>query len=249
MPRNAPSCDAFTPPPQDWFYDFDQSLWLPEEELAPQQADFIRKALHLRKGQAVLDCPCGVGRIAYYLVKAGIRIVGVDFMPEFIAAARGRFDAEKLPGRFEIMDMRQIRYGPIFHAAFNFSGSFGYFSDAENANLVARYGAALRRGGRLLIDQPNRGFVLRNFRQRIERDDSIVENRWDATSQRIHSNWIIRRGRHKRPNPMSMRLYTPAQMTAMLTKAGLEVESMYGEPDGSDYRRSSRRLIIVGRKK
>jgi len=46
----------------------------------------------------------------------------------------------------------------------------------------------------------------------------------------------------------SIRLYTPSQMRRLCERAGLTVEAMYGHFLGEEYRRSSRRLIVVGRK-
>jgi hypothetical protein len=72
-----------------------------------------------------------------------------------------------------------------FDGIINWGGSFGYFSEAENARLVEAYVRALRPGGRLLIEQPDREYILRHF-QRVMRIGSITRrNRWDARNQRV----------------------------------------------------------------
>lgn len=47
---------------------------------------------------------------------------------------------------------------------------------------------------------------------------------------------------------MSMRLYTFTQMKKLFEKAGLTVEAVYGSKSGEAYGRSTKRLIMVGRK-
>jgi hypothetical protein len=47
---------------------------------------------------------------------------------------------------------------------------------------------------------------------------------------------------------MSIRLYTPAQFRRLFAQAGLQVETMYGDRQGREYHRGSRRIHVVGRK-
>src|SRR6185503_15297877 len=109
--------------------------------------------LRLKKGMRVLDAPCGAGRVAYHLAVRGISVVGVDLRPQFIERARARFSRSKLKGEFVAGDLRDIGFKGEFDGVYNWFSSFGYFTDRENAALLVRYSHALRRGGRLLIEQ------------------------------------------------------------------------------------------------
>ncbi|MBM4048677.1 MAG: methyltransferase domain-containing protein, partial [Planctomycetes bacterium] len=205
----------------EWFRTFDESFWLRPDDVGAEEAAFIRKALRLRKGQRVLDAPCGAGRIAVHLAKAGCIVTGVDLTESFIRRARGRFRRERLPGTFTAMDLRQLDFHEQFHGIYNWLGSFGYFSDAENADLVCRYARALRPGGRLLIDQPNREFLLRHFARRKAFGDATSYNRWDARAERVESRRIARRQGRSIESLSSIRLYTPSQMRRLCERAGL----------------------------
>lgn len=66
---------------KEWFKELDDELWLQGDERADEQAAFIKKVLRLRKGQTVLDAPCGDGRIAVGLARLGLLVVGVDHDP------------------------------------------------------------------------------------------------------------------------------------------------------------------------
>lgn len=112
---------------------------------------------------------------------------------------------------------------------------------------MRRYARALRRGGRLLIDQPNREHILRNFERVHVEDKVVMQGRWDQRGQRL----VVRRvvdGTQDPRNTSSMRLYTPRQMRALYDQAGLVLEDLYGSEAGDGYTRSSPQMISVGRK-
>ena len=98
------------------------------------------------------------------------------------------------------------------------------------------------------MDQPNREALLRHFVPLRKMGNLTKRNRWIPKTQRVESDWIVGRKGKKQQNPMSIRLYTPAQMQGLFEQAGLTVEASYGSIGGEPYRRSSRRLIMVGRK-
>ena len=69
----------------------------------------------VKPGQKALDLCCGTGDIAFALYRAGAEVVGLDFSPAMLAAARAR--AQKLPARantppleFQSGDAMQIPY-------------------------------------------------------------------------------------------------------------------------------------------
>ena len=205
------------------------------------------RTLGVRKGQSVLDAPCGTGRIAIHLGKAGCKVSLIDLRTQFIERARKRFHNEGLDTRFEVGDLRELDYVNEFHGIYNWFGSFGYFSDVENADLLQRYARALRHGGRLLVEQINRERILRHFTSEIRHGDMITTNEWDQSSQRVIGHHIIP-GRRGSSTVSSMRLYTPGQLKDLFSKAGLVVEKVLGFPDGESLTPSSQRLVVVGRK-
>jgi SAM-dependent methyltransferase len=233
---------------KDWFQAFDSELWLQGDEDAEVQAAFIRKVLGLRKGRTVLDAPCGDGRIAVPLAEAGLLVMGIDHNPYFLERARARFEEGELEGEFFVGDIREISLLGCFHGAFNWGGSFGYFSDEENLETLRRLARAVRPGGRVLVDQPNREYVLRHFVKERRHGPLTVVNCWNARRQRIESQWTLRRRGSKHTYSMAIRLYTPVQMRRLFKQVGLKVEAAYGGPDGKKFRRTSHRLILVGRK-
>lgn len=244
----------------DWFTTLDDALWLPPDDIGEGEARFIKKSLRLRRGQEVPDAPCGAGRIAFHLAQAGCAVTGIDLRPSFIRRARQRFRRAGLPGTFDLADLRELDFRSQFHGICNWFGSFGYFPDEENDALICAYARALRPGGRLLVEQINREWVLRNFRTTLKRYTNpagqavSIRNRWDARNHRINGYWTVD-GKNDPQNRSSLRLYTPAQMVALLERHGLTVETIYGV-DGprpreriyGDYKRSSKRMVVVAGK-
>ncbi|MBE7479594.1 MAG: methyltransferase domain-containing protein [Polyangiaceae bacterium] len=56
--------------------------------LTAQHAQIVKRLLGLRRGQHVLDVPCGQGRIAIPLAKLGMDVTGVDFSQPYLRRAR-----------------------------------------------------------------------------------------------------------------------------------------------------------------
>jgi len=234
---------------EEWFASFPDQLWLRGVRHADDaaQAAQVAKLLRLRPGQRALDVPCGRGRIAFQLAGRGISVVGVDATRRHIRGARARFRRNGLPGEFIRGDMREIDFAERFHAAYNWSGSFGYFSDRGNAEFLQRLADAVRPGGRVLVEQANREKVLRQFATRTESPDLRTRGRWNPRTQRVESTWQYLDGRRWRQTRSSIRLYTPAQLSALFRNAGLGIETLC-DRDGKPFTRGSRRLILVGRK-
>ena len=231
-----------------WFVDLDDCLWLKGDDTGAQEAPFIVSALGLKSGHSVLDCPCGAGRISTALAKAGCTVTGVDIRQVFLRRARRRFRREGLDGSFLRSDMREIDFAGRFDAVVNWSGSFGYFLDPDNLRVLRRFSLALKPGGRVLIDQLNREYVLRHFHTKMKQGDLTLHSKWKRRTQCIETTWRWRVAGRQRSCRSRIRIYTPGQLGRLFEAAGLRVEAMYGGLDASPYRRGSRRIHIVGRK-
>jgi cyclopropane fatty-acyl-phospholipid synthase-like methyltransferase len=233
---------------KDWCHTFAEELWLKPDDVGDEEAAFIKKALRLRKGSKVLDAPCGAGRVAVHLARAGCEVVGIDLRSSFTDRARERFRHEGLKGGFIPMDLRKMDFESEFYGIYSWLGSFGYFPDTQNFDVMRRYAKALRKGGRLLVEQPNREALLRHFIPCCKTNTFIARNKWNRSTERLDSDWIVEKNGNKQHNRMSIRLYTPTQMCALFKEAGLTIETLYGSKNGEPYVRSSKRLIVVGKK-
>ncbi len=224
-----------------------RNVYTPEESL--EEARFIRSALALRKGSRVLDAPCGDGRISMELARMGCVVFGVDTCVKSVERGRQLSEAAGVAAEFLVGDMREPPVKGPFRAVVNWWGSFGYFDDRTNLEMLRRLGRLVSPGGRVLIDQINRERVLRDFRRSAwDEYGSVrvhVRNWWDPTTQRIEGTWTMVRGGKRSRRRTSMRIYTPRQMERLVERAGLRLERFYGWIDGSPLSRKSRRMISV----
>ena len=131
--------------PDDWFVGFHQGLaarfWR-AAGAAMLEADLarVRRALDLPPGAAVLDVPCGDGRIALGLARAGHRVTGVDIAPAEVELATASA-AAGLDARFLTGDLRALPVTGPFDAVVSWGNSFGYL-DAGGQRALARRACA-----------------------------------------------------------------------------------------------------------
>ncbi len=110
-----------------WFKTLDEHLWLRPDEGGETEAAFVRRCLRLRKGQIVLDAPCGAGRVSLPLARYGHHVVGIDIRESFISRARKRSRREKLEVDLQVADLRRAHLPEgAFHGIFSWFNSFGY---------------------------------------------------------------------------------------------------------------------------
>jgi hypothetical protein len=73
----------------------------------------------------------------------------------------------------------------------------------------------------------------------------------DAKASKLHSRWTILDKKDGRVRAFNhdLRLYTLPQLRGMLRKAGLRVETVYGDYDQQVLQQESARLIVLAKKR
>jgi SAM-dependent methyltransferase len=131
--------------------------------------DALLAHLHPKSGAPLLDLACGKGRHSRQLNERGYEVTGLDLSAESVTAAQ-QFAHEHL--HFHVHDMRDpLPYGP-FDFIFNLFTSFGYFQhESENVVALRNAKAALRPGGKMVIDFLN---TERTVRELVAHEDKTV---------------------------------------------------------------------------
>src|SRR5205085_4691901 len=166
-------------PTAEWpvtFFDDDylriyRTSFTPEKTAA--EAEFIAQALALPAAAPVLDLACGFGRHALGMAQRGYRVTGVDFNARYLTLAAAEAARLRVRAGWIRADMRALPFRGSFAGVYSFFSSFGYFSDAENEQVLERIAASLVPRGRLLLDLANRERLLLHPQQRTwdQRDD------------------------------------------------------------------------------
>ena len=234
----------------------DDYLYFYEDRLAAgpseRETDQIVELLALEPGAAVLDAPCGHGRIANRLAARGLEVVGLDNNPDFLALARAGGAESGVDVEYVLGDLRELPWAGRFDAAVNWYTSAGYFDDEGNDRVLTAYHQALKPGGRLLLEQINRDALIRRIPaggSRLvaltERGDDLMIDRvqFDLQAGRSRTERItVRDGRVRRVR-FSLAQPTVAELCAALRRAGFVQVDVYGM-DGEPLRPDSRRMLV-----
>lgn len=206
--------------------------------------------LNLPEKAKILDLCCGMGRHSLALTEFGYRVTGIDLSKYLLAEAQ-RIDPEGTV-RWMEGDMRDIGFAQEFDAVVNLFTSFGYFErDEENAKVFAGIYRALLPGGKYIIDYLNPTYIKRNLVPFSTRDEEGVTI---EQSRSIEDGFVRKRivmkevGKSDRTYLEQVKLYERPQFSRMLEDAGLDVDRVYGNYDGSLYDEDSPRMIFVGSK-
>ena len=196
-------------------------------------------------GGWVLDLACGAGRHAAELERLGARVVGFDLSPSMLRRARARVRGPLVRG-----DMRALPFRPgSFALAVNLFTSFGYFrDDAEHRLVVRQVVAALRPGGRFVLDYLNADNVRRTLRRDTEAIDGAptevrVRRRFSEEGKYVVKE--IELGAENRSFQERVRLFSPAELTKLLEEEGLLVDATFGDYDGGPLDGRATRTILV----
>ncbi len=216
------------------------------------EARTVKRVLRLRKGRRVLDCPCGLGRITFQLAKMGLAMTGVDLTASFVRKAKRRAKKQGADIRFLRCDMRELPFDGEFDAVINWFNSFGYFDDAGNLAAAKAAFAALKPGGKFLIEVMNKSWVLSHFRQHSDGTVGgiriIQRIRWHADTGRLFTKRTFIKGKKTENHRISMRIYNGAEMRSLLREAGFGDIRLFGHAPLGRFTRHSRRMIAIGRR-
>ena len=237
-----PHWDSFRP---DWYEHMPDEQWLRSEEQGCQEGEEIWRALDLQPGIRVFDCPCGDARVSVELAKRGASVHGVDINPRFVARAQQRFQELGLDGSFSQGDMREASLPGGCDLLLNWFNSFGYFGEADNRRTMAAFAAALRPGGRLVLESPNIDHLLQNVAHKTDSDGHDAPIVWDAEKGQA---FLYYPPTDKEEEILgAFRLYSPDEFRTLFEEAGLKLEAKYSE-SFTKFSPDSKRFILVARK-
>jgi SAM-dependent methyltransferase len=206
-------------------------------------------------GQAtqVVDLCCGSGRIAVELAVRGYQVTGVDITASYLEAARESALDESVALELVHADVRRFVRPTNFNLALNLYISFGYFDDPADDLLFARNAqTSLVPGGVFIIETLGRELAIRDFipGETFERGGWDVTTSFEAVDSwaGLRNHWTVTRGTERFERSFVQRLYSAANLKALLLKAGFTTVALYGEWDKSPYDDKARVLIAVAGK-
>ncbi|MFC1736401.1 class I SAM-dependent methyltransferase [Candidatus Hydrogenedentota bacterium] len=221
-----------------------------DEKSAFDEARFAIDALGIGKSDRVLDLCCGAGRHSMLFAKIGVRLIGLDLSAFLLEQGRLNGLESGVCTPLVRGNMLELPFkDSCFDAVVNFFTSLGYFSrDEDNLHVLSEIRRVLAHGGRFMADLINAEHLVKTLKpQTVRKKEGLViaEKRWLANG-RVSKHIKITEGEISCEYDESVRLYSPGEITAMLKSVGLCVERMYGDLEGSDFTKTSPRMVIIG---
>ena len=201
---------------------------------------FIEHVCHLKPPARILDLACGGGDQAKVFARKGYTVVGVDIAPSLIEYAQRQFAEENLEGTFMVGDMRAIDYDAEFDVCVILSGSFGFFGDREDQELLCSIQKALKVGGKVFImfksahrqDKHARSWreIEGGWELRVGGFDTETSTSWGTTCIiRRDGTMIVEKREPGCEASEGIRCYTVPEMQKMFARAGLEYIASYSD--------------------
>jgi SAM-dependent methyltransferase len=236
--------------------DYFRAIKSRETSQVRREAFFIEESLAVAKGGSMLDLGCGTGDLAVELASKGYRVCGLDASQTMISRSFATAKARSVLATFVLGDMRDMNYEDSFDGVFCWDGTFGFFDDERNAQVLSAVHRALRKGGQFLIDVPNRDYVIRQSptvnwfegKNCICMDEMQMD--WISSRLKVKRTMMLEEGR-SRELEYSIRLYAVHELGRMLHECGFRVAELSGrmETPGVYFGPESPRSIVLAEKR
>ena len=222
-------------------------------EITAAEAEFLVQHCARRPGAALLDVPCGDGRLALALARLGCRMTGVDLAAPYIAHARRLGTREGLGLELRRGDMRDLPWRRAFDGAYCMGNSFGYFDRTGCDAFLAAVAATLRPGARFVLDTMCAAESLLP-----QLDDNawlaagesylLVRNAYDAAESRLDATFTFVQGGKIVTRTAHHWVFTVAELRAMLAAQGLHTLALLSELEGEPFQVGAPRLLLLAEK-
>jgi len=232
-------CDSYWPTTKD-------------PEAAAGQSALAIRLLGAGSGH-ILDWRGGWGSQSLYFAKQGFKVTLLDFCERYIEMAKRTFAEAGLEFTPILADCRETPPDIQADFAICMGNSVGFLPEEEEMRAFTSLRSALKPGAKVLLDCMNLFFLRDNLLE--GKDETTPEgyirrasHDFDFATSTNHSVFEITDpdGNASREE-FSQTLYTPCSLAQLVTKAGFEVDEIYGDYEGNPVSFSSRKLVLLAR--
>lgn len=229
---------------------------------APDDLPFYR-GIVAEHGGAVLELGCGTGRVALALAADGLEVVGVELSEAMLELAHRKAAQAEIGLTLALGDLRSFELGQTFGSILLTYNTLNHLTDRSS---VTRCFATVQRHmdarSRFVIDtfQPSLVFlgnepekrrgILRYRDPYIDKEVVLSEeDHYDAATQlnRVVWSYAIDGVEDVRVEELTMRLFFPQELDALLELSGFVIEHKYGDYDRRPFDSRSPKQLVVCR--
>ena len=231
-----------------------------DDVLTGKEVDFLVETLNPDRFSPILDLCGGHGRHSLELCRRGFTNVTVlDYSKYLIDLGKERAREEELNAVFIQGDARNTGLpGQSFRFIIIMASSFGYFvNENENMKILNEVFRLLMTKGTLLLDMPDRYYVLQNFKPyscHKVNDGITVHREKELGNDIIYSREIVisQKSGCIRDRTYCTHLYSPEKIANILHSAGFmavtfKKDFMNREAQG-DYGCMTNRMVVIAKK-
>lgn len=218
-----------------------------------------------RTGGPILELGCGTGRVAVPIAQDGHHVVGLDRSAAMLERADRRARRADVEVRWVEGDMRAFSFNEAFALVFVALNSFLMLGPDDRWACLARVREHLAPRGRVAIDvfQPDPevvvgldGGVIDEW-ERVDPETGRAVHKFsssranvDGVTQRIWYDDIGDDGTVRRIGGTTTLHYLYRREAELLfSEAGFKIETLHGDYDGNPADATSRKLLIVAKRK
>lgn len=230
------------------------------DALTRMEVDFILTFLNMDKDSAILDLCGGQGRHSLELARRGFKdLIVLDYSRYLLELGCKNADEEGLDIQFVQSDARYTNLmDQRFHFIILMASSFGYFArNSENLKILEESYRILLPGGKLMLDIPDREYVLANFKHsshhKVNDDISVKRQRFIKGNIVYSKETVISEEKGCiRENAYCMRLYSKNNLEKLLLKAGFKAvlfkRDFMDRSNQGDFGCMTNRMIAIAEK-
>lgn len=246
----------------NWYEDFFQGinceLWenaIPTE-VTKQEVDFLLNELILKKGNHILDIPCGFGRHAIEFSKQGFEVTGIDISKTFIDGLTEKIISENLNIHAIQADILKIQLNERFAGAVCLGNSFGYFNIESMKLFIEKVSATLEPGAKFIINSgmiaesimPNFLTYSKNNSYTVGNITMDVTNIYNVEDSYMRSNLIYTKEGKTEEHSFKHYVFTLGEVKRLLKLYGLTTIATYSSTSKEEYKLGDRQVYIVAKK-
>lgn len=223
------------------------------EKRARDEIAFILSQLELPVGARILDVGCGFGRHSIELARLGYDVTGIDPSAAMIADAQERARKMAVSVTFQQIPAEQFSTTARFEAAICLFTTLGQISAKDdNRSLLQTVYGVLKPGGKIVVEVPQRETAVAQLKP-SERYGSgerttAVTRQYDPKSKVIREEFLVVMPQRKQSFLLRYRLFSFSELSGLLTDAGYEITSAFGDYVGTPLTRDSSTMLLTGKK-